>query len=111
MAVKRKPKTTKARRQYMKDKVKEHRQREKDRKDLIRDFMANAPEGIGEHIRFGFHEVDGQMECYIDLKDQAGADYMNEYSQRLGIDPKAVMREMAQHALMKLKRGEFGVKA
>ena len=91
------------------ERLKAHRAREKARAELLKDFLANAPEGISDRIRFGFHEVNGELECFIRLKDQVAADYMNAFSRRIGIDPKAVMREMAQHALMKLKRGEFAV--
>ena len=89
--------------------VKQHRQREKDRAELMAMFSAAAPEGIGNHIRLRLAVEDGEPRLVWNL-DEAGAAFINEFAANIGglsVDPKAVMRELSLHIGKKLIRQEY----
>ena len=102
MAAKTKPKTGVER-------VTAYRQRQKDRHQLVRAFLDGAPENVAEKVNVGFHTVNGKPEIYVNLKDESAAAYMNAFSRKLGVNPRAVMREMAAFALAEIKGDNFEI--
>ena len=88
------------------ERVKQHRQREKDRASLMAVFSAAAPEGIGEHVRIGLEVEDGEPRLVWNL-DEAGAAFINEFAASIGAPPDGVMRELSLHIGKKLIRQEY----
>ena len=68
---------------------------EKARAEFIARLWAAAPEGFGKRVTVGIEDVDGEQRAVIDLPTQEDADFINEYAAGLGIDPNAVLRELA----------------
>ncbi len=91
------------------ERVRAHRQREKDRAKLMAMFSAAAPEGIEDHIHYRLAVEDGEPRLVWNL-DEAGAAFINEFAANidgLSVDPKAVMRELSLHIGKKLIRRAY----
>ena len=93
------------------ERVREHRQREKDRAKLMAVFSAACPKGIGEHIRIRIELEDGEPRLVWNL-DAEGAAFLNEFAASIITDPNTggandVMRELSLHIGKKLARREY----
>ena len=94
------------------ERVREHRQREKDRAELMAMFSAACPEGIGEHIRIGLELENGEPHLVWNL-DEEGAKFINEFAATIPMpgDQKfpgdLVLRELSMYMGKKLMGREY----
>ena len=91
------------------ERVQQHRQREKARAKLMAAFFAAAPEGIGKHITIRLEVENGEDRLVWHL-DEAGAAFLNKFAANIegfSVDPNAVMRELSLHIGRKLARHEY----
>ena len=92
--------------------VAQHRQREKDRAELMALFSAATPEGIGEHISMSLEMEDGEPRLVWNL-DDVGAKFINEFAASIKLSSgdkvpvQLVMRELSLHIGKKLTRREY----
>ena len=94
---------------WSRDRVREHRQREKDRAELMALFSAAAPEGIEKHIRYSLAVEDGEVRLVWDITDE-GAAFIDKFCSNIegrSYDPKAVMRELSLHIGKQLIRRAY----
>ena len=71
---------------WSRDRVREHRQREKDRAELMAVFSAACPKGIGEHIGIRIELEGGEPRLVWNL-DDVGAAFLNEFAASIITDP------------------------
>ena len=94
------------------ERVREHRQRERDRAELMRVFSAACPEGIGEHIRISLELEDGEPHLAWYLDDE-GAKFINDFAATIEMpgDQKfpadLVLRELSVYMGKKLMGREY----
>ena len=97
-------------RKWSRDRVREHRQREKDRKVFMAGLFQDAPDGFGQRVRFRFeHSADGVPVVTINLPDQECADHVNRFAASVGVAPDTVLEAFAKEAGRRLVNGDFQV--
>ena len=90
--------------------VQQHREREKDRAQLIAALFEDAPDGFGRRVRFRFeYDADGVEMVTINLPDQECADHVNSFAASVGINPNVVLNALAKEAGRRLVNGDFRV--
>ena len=71
-------------------------------------MLSNAPDGIGQHVRFSMEVEDGELRIVWNLDDE-GAAFINEYADGIGLPAHLVLKEISVEAGRRLIRGAYEI--
>ena len=89
--------------QYQQTFRQREKQRAADRQQLLRALFEGAPANFGKRMRFSMDPEGGT--ATVTIPDQECADHVNRFAAKIGVDPDAVLREIALYAAGKLGKG------